>query len=158
MFRNYGPVRTYKQLYVSSYMPLGTLPAKDFHFPFLQPDGYPNIRTTVLNCQSRTPSFPKMWPRMIRIERRCYRTQDQELHTTTKSVSVLFEVCVQQDKPTVKPKAPIRFQNPICHPRTPNAGIYHFGWVSNINRILLRRSPWSAFSTTLTETGPLTQK
>ena len=33
---------------------------------------------------------------------------------------------------TVNPNAPIRFQNPICHPRTSQAGTYHFGCVSSI--------------------------
>ena len=33
---------------------------------------------------------------------------------------------------TVNPNAPIRFQNPICHPRTSQAGTYHLGCVSSI--------------------------
>ena len=37
---------------------------------------------------------------------------------------------------TVKPSAPIRFQNPMCHPNTLNAGMYHFRCVSNMKSIL----------------------
>lgn len=35
----------------------------------------------------------------------------------------------------VKPNAPARFQKPICHPSTPNAGRYHALCVSSMNSV-----------------------
>lgn len=42
---------------------------------------------------------------------------------------------------TVKPSAPIRFQNPMCQPRTLGAGVYHVVCVSSMNNQLDTMKP-----------------
>lgn len=41
----------------------------------------------------------------------------------------------------VKPSAPMRFQKPICHPRTVGAGTYHFDCVSSMKSQLEMMKP-----------------
>lgn len=36
---------------------------------------------------------------------------------------------------SINPVPPIRFQNPMCQPKDPKAGLYHADWVSSIIRM-----------------------
>lgn len=60
-------------------------------------------------------------------------------HSCRRSVSQAWKMCSNQQEVaiTVNPKAPIKFHRPICHPSTFGAGMYHFDWVSSMNRTLV---------------------